>query len=344
MATLTDVMVSQVQRRTLLALQAGSVVTATGLDAGFGPSALLVTDGSELTLTHGFVHDTTSGCLLSSDGAQLDVSETIFRDCQGGHISLLGPETGGRFTRNRLENALESCVLISGSRVPVVLEGNTITNCVASGVSTLGVRDLQLIGNTIDTVARDPVFMDVGDGVAAVDSAIVARMNTLMNTEAKGFGLLRSSGDIENNWVTQAGDSGVSLVEPPQDPDLQVRSRIVDNTLVETTVAGVAVFTTTADVEGNQIADTRFDPSVGLGDGVVFALGADVNVRGNTVENNTGNGISFDSSTGVVEGNVVRGNLQYGVVDFCTEVDSGVTVGENTYADNNLGDVRLCDG
>ena len=341
-ASLTDLTLSGARRRVLLALQVGAVVTATRLDAGDGPSAVLATDGARLTMTDSALHDAPLGCLLSSGGAQLDVSNSTFRDCASGHVSILGETTGGTFTGNTLERASDACVLISGTQAPVVFEGNTITGCVAGGISTLGAFDVTLTGNVIDTVALDPVFTDVGDGLSVVDSSIDARMNTIRNTEGKGIGLLRSSGRIELNEVSDTGDTGVSLVDPPQFEELQARTIIKDNTISAPVVGGVVVFSTTADVEGNTIRDVAFDASVGLGDGVVFAIGADVNALDNVIEDCAGNGISFDSSSGRVERNTLRRNTRFGVVDFCAG-DSEVTVGDNTYEDNRLGDASLCE-
>ena len=121
------------------------------------------------------------------------------------------------------------------------------------------------------------------------------------------------------------------------------RILITGNTIRETNAAGVALFSVEADVSDNIISDVAFDATVGLGEGVIFVLGADVDVQGNTIERCANNGVFFSEAvTGSIDGNTLRQNGNFGVFEFCGEV-ADVTLGENTFEDNGSGESQVCD-
>lgn len=116
-------------------------------------------------------------------------------------------------------------------------------------------------------------------------------------------------------------------------------------TIEQASAAGVFVSEGRATVDGNVITGTRLLASEGLGEGVVFGLGASVDVLDNTIEQSAGAGVTFFSgASGTVDGNRLTGNRGRGIQEYCIdEVASPVVVGgSNVFADNALGDVERC--
>jgi nitrous oxidase accessory protein NosD len=325
-------------RRPLVAVQDGSTGTLDGVNASGALSCLFATEGT-LKVSASQVHDCGNTGVLIGAGGVLELRGSTVERCPGGLVSLTGEGTRGTIEDNTLRDASdETCVSMAGIAEPMVVRRNTVERCAGQGISTLGNTDVLIEENQISSIELDKLFMSVADGIGLVDSRATVRGNTVRDTLDKGVALLRSSGVIEGNTLEDLGGAGVSLVDPHPE-----RARVRGNTISRTRLAGVVVFGAQADVEDNQISAVALSPEDGLGDGVVFALGAEVAVRGNTISGCGANGVLYATgASGVIEGNELRDNAQFGVYEFCDEPNE-VTVGPNTYSNNRLGEVQACE-
>lgn len=335
--------------RGLLTLNNGATATATELSASGSNICLFVTTGATLSIDQATVSNCSAGGLFvnadpAGSGAEAplttaNLNDVTFEDCSGGHISMLGERSIGTIENSRFLRANESCISLASSTEQVIIKNNVIEGCVSGGVSALNVSGAEINGNEISAVTADPTFTDVAHGVSAVDSQLTVIDNNIHDCDKLGVSLLRSSAEVRGNTLNALGDAGISAV----DPSTFERSLITDNTISETRAAGIALFTVEADVSNNIISDVAFDPTVGLGEGVAFVLGADVNVQGNTIERCANNGILFSEAvTGRIDGNTLRQNGNFGIFEFCGEV-TDVTLGENTFEDNTSGEAQVCE-
>lgn len=236
-----------------------------------------------------------------------------------------------------------ACVSVASNTAPVRIEGNSISECAGSGIGVLEVTDMVVLDNRIDAIVPDPFFVDVADGLTIVDATVTVQSNRIERADGTGVSLLRSTGLVAENVMTDLGDAGVRAVDPRTGGD---RLRVVDNAIAASTAAGVVVFGTGALVEGNTISDTAFDASDGLGDGLVVGLGADVEIVDNTIERSGANGLlAVDGVTGRVAGNRFVDNAGYGVREFCTDPSARVELAyeANTYRGNLAGETWTCE-
>lgn len=336
-------------RRGLLTLNNGATATATELSASGTNICLFVTTGATLSVNTATISNCSAGGLFvaadpAGSGGEVPITtanldDVTFEDCAGGHVSMLGERSVGTIENSRFLRANESCISLTNSNEQVIIKNNLIEGCIGGGVSALNVDGAEIRGNEISTVTPNPAFPDVAHGVSVVDSQVTVIDNNIHDCDKQGVSLLRSSAEVRDNTITALGDAGISAV----DASTFERSLITGNTISETRAVGVALFTVEADVSDNVISDVAFDTTVGLGEGVVFALSADVNVQGNTMERCANNGILFSEAvTGNIDGNTLRQNGNFGIFEFCGEI-ADVTLGDNTFEDNASGETQVCE-
>ena len=335
-STLRDVTFSGGNRPPVGSADDAVVVLDHGEVSG-AATCLFATGGGTLTVTNTLVHDCQFGALVGM-GAVVDIQDSVFQDCPGGHFSALNPDTRVQLTGNTFERSDATCVALAGLTQPASVTDNVLDGCVGQGISLLGLSGAQIEGNSITNVAVDPVFADVGDGIGLVDAGATMRANTIDGTGKRGIALLRSWGDLDGNIIGATGDVGISVVDPAEAAAL-----IRNNDIRGTVGGGITVFNADATIDANTIDTVAPDVELGTGDGITFGLGSTCTVSGNTVRGAAYNGIVFaEGAAGNIAGNTVTGSGRHGIREYCIAESNSVTVGDNTLSDNALGDQQLC--
>ncbi len=336
--TLQDLRLEGAERATLFITEDSQ---ATGDDVVAGQANICVFvrgAGASLTLDNSEIGPCGAGGIFISDEGQIDVDGLQISDCGGGHLSFLGGG-GGVVENSTLTDAAESCINISGQPQTLELRGNTISNCVGVGIGTLSTTGIIIEGNTLSQITPDPVFAEVAHGISLVDSQASIDNNEIFNTDQNGVSLLRSAASLTNNRLHDTRGAAISVVDPA---DFE-RTNITGNTITDVRAGGVVVFNAQANIADNTIENVAVDLGVGLGDGVVFAVGANAEVSGNTITGCANNGVLFsEGASGNIDNNVLRDNGQFGILEFCGELND-VELGENTFENNGQGDTRLCE-
>ena len=323
-----------------VSVQGGAQVIATRVTTVGGLSGFFASGvETSLTVTDSDVTSAKFSGLLAGDNSTLDISGTTFEACEQGSISLVN-NAHGVLDGNTLSGTSEICLSVAGATSRLEITGNVISGCVGAGIGLLDVDDALVEGNTISNVMAASSIG--GQGLNCIDAVVDVFDNDILDVEGPGMNMLRALARIEGNRISNTEGAGVSVLDPRFDGVQGERVSIKNNVISDVKAVGISVFTANADIEDNTVERVRFDNEVGLGEGVLLALQANVVVRGNTIRSNAANGILFDGAFGVIEGNNISGHVQYGIRQYCTD-DSEMTIGENLFEDNSQGDLRLCD-
>lgn len=301
--------------------------------AAFG----VVGNDAEIGVVGGRIAEIGSHCILTTGGA-LTVGGAFIDGCGDGGISSIG-HSALSVSGTSVTSCAGACVSASESAGPTAVSLTTVSDCIGSGLAVLNVDDLSLSGVEVHTVAVDPLF-GTSEAVAAVDSSGTLSALNVHDVAGAGVSLLRSTFSITDSTLWRLGDAGVRAVGVGA-----ATTTVRGCTIEQASAAGVFVSEGRATVDGNVITGTRLLASEGLGEGVVFGLGASVDVLDNTIEQSAGAGVTFFSgASGTVDGNRLTGNRGRGIQEYCIdEVASPVVVGgSNVFADNALGDVERC--
>jgi parallel beta-helix repeat protein len=316
-----------------------AVVTVEACEIFAAPTCLFATGGGTLTVRNSDVHDCGYG-MLAGMGAKVDVQDSRFTNCPGGHFSALNPGTQVLLQNNEFRDADGTCVALAGTNGPGVrVADNIVDDCVGQGISLLSLTGAEIEGNTISNVAADPVFVDVGDGVGLVDASAMVVGNTITDVAQRGIGLLRSTGTYRGNTISDTGDLGISVVDPGDEP-----ATITDNSVARAFGGGITVLNADANITDNEVSDVAANVEFATGDGITFGLGSTATVTGNTVTDASYNGIVFaEGATGTIESNTVTGSGRHGIQEYCFSEENSVLISGNTLSDNALGDQQLCE-
>ena len=301
-------------------------------------TCLFATGGGRLTVRNTDVHDCGFG-VLSGMGATVEIRDSRFTNCPGGHFSALNDGTQVLLEDNEFSRSDSTCIALAGTNGPGVrVARNRVEDCVGQGISLLSLQGAEIADNTIRGVTADPVFTDVGDGIGLVDAFAVVRGNIIQDVDRRGIGLLRSGGDFDGNEIADTGDLGISVVDPAGEP-VEIRNNKVERAFG----GGITVLNADAVIEGNDVRDIAANPELGTGDGITFGLSSTSQVTGNTVAGAAINGIVFaEGATGSIQDNTVTDSAAYGIREYCFSEQNTVVVGENTLSGNALGEQQLC--
>ncbi len=339
-ASLEDVALSG-GGRAMLFVTGEAEVSADRLTISDSRICVFVNERARLSLRESQVGPCPGNGLLLSDASSTEVLGGAVTGCPQGLIAYLGEGISGRVEGVLLEGAsASSCLSAAGTSAPIVFKDNTVRDCDGSGIALLQTVGARIEGNTISDIKADAVFPDVAEGVNLVDSVAEVVGNRIFDVEKRGVSLIRSSGLIDGNTIGPVGDAGISLV----DPGPEARTVITSNTIEEPVGVGIGVFSAAADITDNVISGVRLNAVDALGDGILFAVGADAILTGNTVEGCVHSGVIFtEAARGRIEGNTLRDNGLFGILEFCGGEPSEVEVGPNVFEGNNQGEASLCE-
>jgi len=324
--------------RAPLTVSAKATVTANSITIDKSRIAVFVDDAS-LVLSNATISNASTAGLLASADSKTTLTDSTLSDCPEGHVSVIAQGSSLTLERNKLLSAANnSCVSVAQTDGEVIIRDNVVNGCAGGGINLSALDGAVVEGNTIKNITPDPIFKEIADGISLLDASATVSKNTVSDTDGNAIALIRGYGTIEGNIIGPLESVGISVIEKaPQ------RALVKGNTIVKARAAGVLVLLAEADVENNNISETRFVSAEGLGDGIAFGQGADVKVTDNNVFDNATNGIVFlDGATGQISDNKLTENLLYGIREFCTGPTNTVTVGENMISGNGAGPTNLC--
>jgi len=297
-------------------------------------ATLLLVGGGQVSVADSTLRNAGYG-VLASGGAQMTIVDSEITDCASGPISWLGG-VGGEILRNVISSGFsETCLAISASDAQISIADNDIRQCAGSGVSLLEVTQLIAARNQVSEIQFSPAFADVGEGFGIVDSTVTLEGNTISGIAGAGVNVIRSALLLDGNIISDCGDGGIRAID-------SAGLSILGNDITAVRAAGVALFTSTAEVRENQISGTIAEE--GLGDGLFIATNSTVTIEGNELSDNALNGLAFsDGIAGSISGNTITGNTLFGLREYCGETPSPVVVGENVFSGNGLGDAQFCE-
>jgi hypothetical protein len=326
--------------RSGLSALSGSVVSLSDVAVSDATINLFV-GTARLDIVGGEVRNSGFVGVLAGENSALSILDTRFEANREGHISVLGPNTSVLIDGIHAQDAeLDSCVSVTGTDLPVVVQNSILTGCAGTGFSGYQLGDVTVSGNEISDISLDLVVGESADGVSLLDSTGLIEKNHVQGVLGNGIAILRASARVQDNIIIDSGDAGIDLVDRSGD-----RSVFSGNYIEGASTAGVVVLNADADVIGNQIVNSLFRAEYGLGEGVAFGAGADVLVEDNDIEGSARSGVFYmDGASGTVRSNRISESGRYGIVEFCApdfRVNS-VFVDDNTLTDNAYGDVLGC--
>nr|MBI1231076.1 hypothetical protein [Cytophagales bacterium] len=171
-------------------------VTLNGLAIGGGNTGVYAYDVSNLTLLNNLI------ALQTGNGIEIDESDFI--TIQGNQTSHVG-DTG--IFINQSQN-----ILIGGYGHG---QGNWVNNSF-TGIKILSGRDLQIIGNDINTITGTP---NLADGIHITGTRnILVDSNIIYNIVDEGVFIGNGKGNVvvQNNQIGFVGGNGIELLAPEQ--------------------------------------------------------------------------------------------------------------------------------
>ena len=303
---------------------------------------------------------TGDGIIIDGNGVTLDLGGYILQG--DGDIQDAGVKNIGASMDNRIHNGI-----ISGFGAGVVLHGElglvenlVIVDAYGTGNTGVGSGGILVFGqrntvqqNVISSVsngihvleqfAEDNIIADniihqsceIGISVSSSQgdqpSGTVISGNDISGCNQAGIALHprgTAASDVRDNIVTDIAGAGISVGSNG--------NRVLDNTVSRAAV-GIMVFGQDNNIRGN-LSEENFNQGILLTEitNVATTVGNNTFVAGNTVINNTGNGIQVETNGNVLSNNDPSNNEQNGIlVEMGANLPGNNSLRTNTTKDND---------
>ena len=271
--------------------------------------------GAELTFESGEVLDVAEGRLgegMLIENGRLELTNTVFR--RAGRRAILLRHSRARVSDVDVEGSSLSALQAVESADVEVIGGRFVGQAGAAlfaSASRLRVSGARIERNEMGIVAYRGAKVDVDQ-------------SQLIDHQIAGVVFNGSSGRLRGSLVLHGGsDAGIAISES--------RGVILEeNEVVDPGSVGIRVIRSEATLRGNEVRGARRDRQRSFGDGV-YALDAELLLRGNVIRANQGSGLTFTATTARLTSNDLIANGGAGLTLFNR---SEVSATGNLFADN----------
>lgn len=307
---------------------------------------LLLVSDAEATVIDGTLRDAGTLCVAVSQGGRLTASGGLISRCPAGAVTFL-EDSAGSVLGVILEETVEAgCIGIADTAGGVSVSQSTLRRCAGSGISVFRSTGVALSENSVVEISADPVSAAATGGMIFVDSAVDVFNNEISDIDGVGVSFLQTRGRVDSTRIERVEGVGLRVVGAAPGATGGTETVVLQNNVVRSALgAGVFVADAAVRVEGNEISSTRYAALDGLGDGIVFGSGSNVELTSNVVVDSSQHGITvFGAAVGTVTRNTVTASGGWGLIEYCLdgEASPSLVLSDNTFDANTLGASSRC--